>query len=144
MIFSCESQAGIALDVNYHRYATSDAGNEYESEVLYLTCVIWQNIICDTQYWTSCMAVGVLQRCREEKSARGARAADVAERAPQRPGGPMQLTSKWSYPPREESLCLACCSSYVDAWLCSCIKRMQVYILLTVSPLSTLRHSAPE
>lgn len=32
--------------------------------------------------------------CREEKSARGARAADVAERAPPRPGGPVQLTSK--------------------------------------------------
>ena len=31
---------------------------------------------------------------REEKSARGARAADVAERAPMRPGGPVQLTSK--------------------------------------------------
>jgi len=31
---------------------------------------------------------------REEKSARGARAADVAERAPIRPGGPVQLTSK--------------------------------------------------
>ncbi|KAL3136510.1 hypothetical protein ABBQ38_005760 [Trebouxia sp. C0009 RCD-2024] len=33
---------------------------------------------------------------QEEKSARGARAADVAERAPQRPGGPMQLTSGMS------------------------------------------------
>ena len=35
-----------------------------------------------------------LQWCREQKSARGARAADVAERAPPRPGGPVQLTSK--------------------------------------------------
>lgn len=33
---------------------------------------------------------------KEEKSARGARAADVAERAPMRPGGPVQLTSGMS------------------------------------------------
>lgn len=45
-----------------------------------------------------------LQWCREEKSARGARAADVAERAPQRPGGPMQLTSKYPYPAAPLSL----------------------------------------
>lgn len=37
--------------------------------------------------------------CREEKSARGARAADVADRAPSRLGGPVQLTSKpWPLP----------------------------------------------
>ncbi|DBB01590.1 TPA: hypothetical protein ACH3X1_000238 [Trebouxia sp. C0004] len=33
---------------------------------------------------------------KEEKSARGARAADVAERTPMRPGGPVQLTSGMS------------------------------------------------